>query len=140
MSLYFVQLQRVQNRMRIFLSNFVAIEWEVMVTLGGGLLAVESLPGGSRTSSLAFVFLFAFLRYFQKYSHSHEQYFSKGKLYFFSCLMYLCLPVFFVKFDFFAKKYENGFHGGFQHLLVPLYLYLNVCQISKNRMKYKNFV
>ena len=86
------------------------------MTLGGGLLAVESLPGGSRTSSLAFVFLFAFLRYFQKYSYSHEQYSSKGESLLLLLPMYLCLPVFFVCCEisfFFAKKYENGFHGGF---------------------------
>ena len=41
-----------QKKGSCLFSYFAPIEWEVMVTLGGGLQAVESLPGGVPTYSL----------------------------------------------------------------------------------------
>ena len=44
--------QKTAKKGSCLFSYFAPIEWEVMVTLGGGLQAVESLPGGVPTYSL----------------------------------------------------------------------------------------
>ena len=93
-----------------------------MVTLGGGLLAIESLPRGIPTSSLAFVFLFAFLLVFCiSVCVGH---FSKRNLHVFSCLFtllcfaeyfqlyhqirnYKNLPFFHIKFQMFAYNTDR---------------------------------
>ena len=92
-----------------------------MVTLGGGLLAVESLPRGIRTSSPAFVFLSAFGFVFCKFARNifskvKYEHYSRGDFSILCCFS-VCV---WISVKFWRKKTLNKLllKEKYQHLIL----------------------